>query len=275
MCFFQILFLFLCQCRFSLVLTAPLLYLSQSLSIYSLSLSVRFPFPLTLTIPLLYLSLPYLQLSPFSFFFGSLSFLFFSFSSLRFLFFLFPHSAYWRWVSIYRAKGAGALYCYAWGAGQRRVGWWARLAGHGSAGFSSWGGVYGVLSFGRSMREGNKWERWQFLSSPAARPGEEEKGTVSPKRYCFAYLFFFFEKYEMTLFWTKHVVSFKYGANTSTSKSVLNLSFVHFNCIPANFNRHPYRWPPFSLSFLISDLRNLTLNWSINFQFLQFSPWFG
>jgi hypothetical protein len=41
-------------------------------------------------------------------------------------------------------------------------------------------------------------------------------------------------------FRTKRVFSFKYGANTSTSKSVLNLSFVHFNCIPANFNRHPY-----------------------------------
>jgi hypothetical protein len=26
----------------------------------------------------------------------------------------------------------------------------------------------------------------------------------------------------------------------STSKSVLNLSFVHFNCIPVNFNRRPY-----------------------------------
>jgi hypothetical protein len=66
-------------------------------------------------------------------------------------------------------------------------------------------------------------------------------------------------------FRTKRVVSFKYSANTSTFKSVLNLSFVHFNCIPANFNRHPYSWPPFPLSSLVSDLCNLTLNWSINF----------
>jgi hypothetical protein len=39
------------------------------------------------------------------------------------------------------------------------------------------------------MRGGNKWEIQQFLSSPAARPGEEERGTVSPKRHCFAFFF--------------------------------------------------------------------------------------
>jgi hypothetical protein len=42
----------------------------------------------------------------------------------------------------------------------------------------------------------------------------------------------------------------------STSKSVLNLSFVHFNYIPVNFNRRPYSWPLFSLWSLVSDCLN-------------------
>jgi len=114
---------------------------------------------------------------------------------------------------------------------------------------------------GRERQEELKRKKQKFHSSPAARPGEEERGTVSLKTTLFcSFFFFFFEKHETTSFWTKHTVSFKYGANMSTSKSVLNLSFVHFNCIPVNFNRRPYSWPPFSLWSLVSNLCNLTLN---------------
>jgi hypothetical protein len=96
--------------------------------------------------------------------------------------------------------------------------------------------------FGKARGEGDRHEelkkkKQKFLSSPAARPGEEEGGTVSLKTTPFCYIFF---QHETASFWTKRAVSFKYGANTSTSKSVLNLSFVHFNCILANFNRRPY-----------------------------------
>jgi hypothetical protein len=41
------------------------------------------------------------------------------------------------------------------------------------------------------------------------------------------------------------------------------------------FGLRPHSWPCVSLRSLVSDLCNLTLNWSTNFQFLQFSPWFN
>jgi len=81
----------------------------------------------------LYISFPLFLFSPSSLPFGSFFSLFGSFS---------PPSpllpfACWCWVSIYKAKGVGALYCCAWGAGQRWVGWWAQLARHGAPDFSS------------------------------------------------------------------------------------------------------------------------------------------
>jgi len=80
---------------------------------------------------------PMFMVFPVFFFFGPFPFLFPSFSSLCSLFsLLVPPLMCWRWASIYRAKGAGALYCYAWGVGQRRVGWWARLARRGAPDFS-------------------------------------------------------------------------------------------------------------------------------------------
>jgi hypothetical protein len=47
-----------------------------------------------------------------------------------------------------------------------------------------------------------------------------------------------------------------------------------------NFTHEELQFKPqisvrFSLWSLVLDLCNLTLNWSINFQFLQFDPWFG
>ena len=47
------------------------------------------------------------------------------------------------------------------------------------------------------------------------------------------------------------------------SAQVLKCNFDfknQFNYIPANFNRRPYSWSSFPLSFLVSDLCNLTLN---------------
>jgi hypothetical protein len=43
---------------------------------------------------------------------------------------------------------------------------------------------------------------------------------------------------------------------------------------PFQFRSRPHIWPPFPLWSLVSNLCNWTLNWSINFQFLQFSPRF-
>jgi hypothetical protein len=125
--------------------------------------------------------------------------------------------------------------------------------------------VRGALGFsqkhvGRERQEELKRKKQKFHSSLAARPGEEERGTVSLETTLFSsffFSFFFFsENHETASFWTKRAVSFKYGANMSTSKSVFNLSFVHFNCIPINFNRRPYSWPPFSLRSLVSDFLN-------------------
>ena len=120
----------------------------------------------------------------------------------------------------------------------------------------------GALGFrqkhvGRERQEELKRKKQKFHSSLAARPGEEERGTLSLKTTLFCSFFFLFsEKHETASFWTKRAVSFKYGANMSTSKSVFNLSFVHFNCIPINFNCRPYSWPPFSLRSLVSDFLN-------------------
>jgi hypothetical protein len=46
-----------------------------------------------------------------------------------------------------------------------------------------------------------------------------------------------------------------------------------------NFTHEEFQFKPqisahFSLWSLVLDLCNLTLNWLINFQFLQFDPWF-
>jgi len=138
--------------RFKLFLPFPMFRFLSFYSLCPLPLGLFFPLfglfsplfcsfsPLTLIVPLFYLSqsLPCLWFSPFFFFFGPFPFLFPSFSSLRSLFsLLVPPLLCWRWVSIYRAKGEGALYCCAWGVGQHRVGWWARLARRGAPDFSS------------------------------------------------------------------------------------------------------------------------------------------
>jgi hypothetical protein len=93
----------------------------------------------------------------------------------------------------------------------------------------------------RERQEELKRKKQKFHSSPDARPGEEERGTMSLKTTLFCS--FFFEKHKTTSFWTKRAVSFKYGANMSTSKSVLK-------------NHRPYSWPPFSLWSLVSDFLN-------------------
>jgi len=74
------------------------------------------------------------------------------------------------------------------------VGQWAWLAGCGSPCFSSRGGVgLRVLvehAAGERQEELKKKKKQKFLSSPAARPGEEEGGTVSLKTTPFCSFFF-------------------------------------------------------------------------------------
>jgi hypothetical protein len=59
--------------------------------------------------------------------------------------------------------------------------------------------------------------------------------------------------------------------------SIYDLFNQVFNCnfdFKNQFNRRLWTSSYFSIWSLVSDLCNLTLNWSTNFQFLQFSPWF-
>ena len=85
------------------------------------------------------------------------------------------------------------------GAGQHRsVGQWVQLARRGFPGFSSSKSVgLRVLAehAGRERQEELKRKNKSFSSSPAARPGEEERGTVSFKTtpfYPSLFSFFFF-----------------------------------------------------------------------------------
>jgi len=96
----------------------------------------------------------------------------------------------------------------------------------------------GALSFRQRHAERERQEelkrkkKQMFHSSPAARPGEEERGTMSLKTTLFCS---FFLKHETTSFWTKRAVSFKYGANMSTSKSILiYLLFISIASFPTS-----------------------------------------
>jgi hypothetical protein len=94
---------------------------------------------------------------------------------------------------------------------------------------------------------------------------------------------------ETTSFLTKHFVSFKWKwrqisqfPNQSyifylfNQVLICNFDFKNrFNCISAKFKCQPWRWPLFLFWSLVLNLCILTLNWSINFRFLHFSPWFG
>jgi uncharacterized Fe-S radical SAM superfamily protein PflX len=86
---------------------------------------------------------------------------------------------------------------------------------------------------GHSTRGGReagriKEEKTKVISSPAAHPGEEG-GTVSLKTTLFCSLLFFYMKRccfgQNAPFYLNKI----WRQNTSTSKSVLNLSFVHLS----------------------------------------------
>jgi len=138
-------------------------------------------------------SLSCLWLSQFSFLFWSVFLSSVrSFLSFPFFFCVFPLPSVLALGAIYRAKGAGLFTVANGEQGTRRlVGQWARLARRGSLGFgrarSGWSASgRGSLDFGkaRGKKETQQKERKKtkpFLSSPAARPGEEERGTVSFK----------------------------------------------------------------------------------------------
>jgi hypothetical protein len=96
---------------------------------------------------------------------------------------------------------------------QRRVGWPMGAAGRVRLPRFLIMRVRGGLGFGRACTR-CAWfneERRKKMPSPAARPGEGERGTVSFKTTLF-YLFLFF-LHETVSFYTKRVVSFKGGAS--------------------------------------------------------------
>ena len=116
--------LFWCQRRFFLNFHDPLSFTSHYSSRF-MAFPVFFPFLVCSLLSSLFLL--------FWLVFISLRFPLFWFLLLPY----FISPACWRLVSIYRGNGARPLYYCAWGAGQRRVGWWARLARRGTPGFSS------------------------------------------------------------------------------------------------------------------------------------------
>jgi hypothetical protein len=85
---------------------------------------------------------------------------------------------------------------------------------------------------GHSTRGGRearriKEEKTKVISSPAARPGEEG-GTLSLKKTLFCSFFFNMKRCRFGQNASFHLNKI-WRQNTSTSKSVLNLSFVHLS----------------------------------------------
>jgi hypothetical protein len=70
--------------------------------------------------------------------------------------------------------------------------------------------VHGGAALAGRWRVGFNEERRKKLPSPAARPGEGERGTVSFKTTLFCTFFFL---HETASFYEKRVVSFKGGAS--------------------------------------------------------------
>jgi len=144
---------------------------------------------------------------------------------------------------IYRAKGSGGvpitalslrmgsgvfLLCH----GARRGGQWVWFAGHGFSGFSSRGGMglWVLAKHAGREREArrSKEEKTKIISSPAARRGEEGGETVSLKTTLFCSLFFNMKRRRFGQNASFHLNKI-WRQNTSISKSVLNLSFVHLS----------------------------------------------
>jgi len=143
--------------------------------------------------------------------------------------------------------------------------------------------VSGFGQIGREALQGRK-----TSSSPVCvRSGEEEDAQCNSKWHHFV-LLFLWTAHEIATFWTKHAVSFKRKwrqkcrlPNQSLifylSNQVLNYNFDfknQFNYIPAKLKWQPWSWLPFSLWYLVLNLCIFILNWTINFQFLQFSSLF-
>jgi len=212
--------------------SCPLLFFRCFVLLSPLSLWSGFP----LCAPCLFLSQTPSPVSNRSSF---LSFFLFHLLPFTFLLFLlFSPSCVGVESSIYRANGSGGvpiavlllrmgsrafLPCH--GAGL--VGQWAWLAGRGSPDCSSWEGV-GHSTRGGREAERIKEEKIKVISSPTACPGEEEGGIVSLKTTLFCSLFFNMKRRRFGQNASFHLNKI-WRQNRSTSKSVLNLSFVHLS----------------------------------------------
>jgi hypothetical protein len=108
----------------------------------------------------------------------------------------------------------------------------------------------------RGSQELMKKEEENCLPSPAARPGEGERRTVSLKTTLFCLFFFYMKR-------RRFIQNTPFNLNVAPS-NVFQISpqssFAYFNRIPFNFRLRPYSWPRFSLQSLASDLCNWTLN---------------
>jgi len=144
-----------------------------------------------------------------------------------------------------------------------------------------------VWGFGKERERGVVGEKISFFPCLCTSRGRR-RCTVSFKTTPFS-LFLFLTVDETTSFLTKRFVSFKWKwrqisqfPNQSyifylfNQVLICNFDFKNrFNCIFAKIKCQPWRWPFFSFWSLVLNLCILTLNWSINFWFLHFSPWFG
>jgi len=191
-----------------------------------------------------------LVFSLFGFFLLPFLSLFFFFSSVFFPLFIEPRG--------------GAFYGCTWGARAAAVGRPFVCSCRGSAPCFSGrraaggrpAGVAGEVRLPRfsgkacGQERGNTLEEEKptiFLSSPAARPGEEERGTVSFKTTPFrSSLFFYMKRRRFRKNAPFHLSPAK-RQNASICKAALNYLFFFFNCIPANFGLCPSCWPHVSL----------------------------
>ena len=119
--------------------------------------------------------------------------------------------------------------------------------------------AWGIGSFGGlEAREGKEDLNKAPFLLPCCTFGGKKKGEqCRSKRHRSALLFLFFFSFMKRRRFGENV-PFHLNVAPECAKFQISpqLSFVHFNCRPANFGPRPHSWPRFSLCSLASDLCN-------------------
>ena len=99
------------------------------------------------------------------------------------------------------------------------------------------------------------------LSSHATRSGGRRRGNSAVQNGTVrSFFFFFFLCMKRRRFGENALFHLKMAPECAKFQISPQLSFVSFNCVPANFGPRLHSWPHFSLWSLASDLCNLALN---------------